>query len=28
VLPFLAMLSVFFVLRKIEPARFDMHRPL
>jgi MFS family permease len=22
-LPFLAMLSVFFVLRKIEPARFD-----
>jgi hypothetical protein len=22
-LPFLAMLSVFLVLRKIEPARFD-----
>jgi sugar phosphate permease len=23
ILPFLAMLSVFFVLRRIEPARFD-----
>jgi hypothetical protein len=22
-LPFLAMLSLFFVLRRIEPARFD-----
>ena len=27
-LPFLAMASVFLVLRKIEPARFDMHRPV
>jgi MFS family permease len=26
-LPFLAMMSVFLVLRKIEPARFDLERP-